>query len=230
MGNRYNIRINNNTGSTQNYNLISEKPQVTGFFNSNVWTNVYQSADSCPDGSTVEFETYKSYFGVVGTWRGGAMDGAGAIVTQSRQVTLGTLSPDGSKNPGTTLNMVVIDERMPSFDQNPAPQSAFVNAFEVDTGNDFTLRSATENNFFVGVASSPDGGNVVPIVTFRPEPGCQYQIQPSNTFYISFGQPMQVGQLVDLARMRQALRTDSNNSGPNVTTNHTPHGQLVVAR
>ncbi|KAF5633856.1 uncharacterized protein FTJAE_7008 [Fusarium tjaetaba] len=230
MVNRYTIRINNNTGSTQNYNLVADKPEVTGTSSSNVWTNVYQVGEGCPDGGQTEFEIWKTYYGIVGSWRGSPKEGTKVQVAQTRPVNLGTQSDDGSQNPGTTLNAVVIFERSISFDKNPAPQSAFVNAFEIDTGNDFTLQTATENNFFVGVAGSPDGGSTVPIATFRPEPGNQYQIKPSNAFYISFGQSLPVGQLVDVTRMRNPLRIDFANSGPNITINHAPNGQLVIAK
>ncbi|RKK94380.1 hypothetical protein BFJ68_g9878 [Fusarium oxysporum] len=161
MGNKYTIRINKNTGSDQNYNLLSEKPEISGVSKSNIWANVHQSNESCTDGATAEFEVWKTYHGIVGTWRGGAMDG---------------------------------------------------------------------DNFFIGVAGSPDGASSAPIATFRPEPGSQYQIHPSNVFFISAGQSMQVGQLVDVARMRNTLRIDFANSGPNVTVNHTPNGQLAIAR
>ncbi|KAJ4059287.1 hypothetical protein NW756_000129 [Fusarium oxysporum] len=83
--------------------------------------------------------------------------------------------------------MVVVNGQVPSFDSAPADQSAFMNAFEIDTGNDFTLEMTTDNNFFVGVAGSPDGARSTPIATFRPEPGNQYQIQPSNVIFISVG-------------------------------------------
>ncbi|KAF4335670.1 hypothetical protein FBEOM_10470 [Fusarium beomiforme] len=225
----YTIEINNNTGSPQNYALISEKPQVTGPHNSTVWSNVCQTAVYCPHEGNATFETNNSYFGIVGTWRGGAKDGASVTVTQSKEVTLGTVSADGSQNRGTSLRMVVMDGQSPSFDNSFAPPSAFVNAFQVDTGNDFTLQTAIENSFFVGVGNAFYDGSTVPLATFRPEPRCRYQIQPSNSFYISFGDPMQVGQMVDLAKMRQPLRIDFNN-GPNVTVNHTPTGQLVIAR
>ncbi|KAM5526297.1 hypothetical protein FOXYSP1_02341 [Fusarium oxysporum f. sp. phaseoli] len=191
MGNKYTIRINNNTGSDQNYNLLSEKPDITSVSKSNVW---------------------KTYYGIVGTWRGGAMDGGRVKIIQTKAVNLGSQSPDGSQIPGTTLNMGVVNGQVPSFGRAPADEFAFVDAFEIDTGNDFTLEMATDNNFFIGVAGSPDG------------------IQPYNVFFISVGQPMQVGQLVDVARMRNTLRIDFANSGPNVTVNHTPNGQLAIAR
>ncbi|KAH7494451.1 hypothetical protein IWW34DRAFT_793658 [Fusarium oxysporum f. sp. albedinis] len=230
MGNKYTIRINNNTGSDQNYNLLSEKPEISGVSKSNIWTNVHQSNESCTDGATAEFEVWKTYHGIVGTWRGGAMDGGRVKIVQTKAVNLGSQSPDGSQIPGTTLNMVVVNGEVPSFGRAPADESAFVNAFEIDTGNDFTLEMATDNNFFIGVAGSPDGASSAPIATFRPEPGSQYQIHPSNVFFISVGQSMQVGQLVDVARMRNTLRIDFANSGPNVTVNHTPNGQLAIAR
>ncbi|KAF5677088.1 hypothetical protein FCIRC_6815 [Fusarium circinatum] len=230
MGNKYTIRINNNTGSDQNYNLVADKPEVTGTSSSNVWTNVYQSSEGCPDGGQTEFEIWKTYYGIVGSWRGSPKEGTKVQIAQTKPVTLGTQSDDGSQNPGTTLNTVVVGGRSISFDRSPAPQSAFINAFEIDTGNDFTLQTATENNFLVGVAGSPDGSSSVPIATFRPEPGNQYQIKPANAFYISVGQSLQVGQMVDVARMRNSLRIDFANSGPNITINHAPTGQLVIAK
>ncbi|EXL93492.1 hypothetical protein FOIG_13627 [Fusarium odoratissimum NRRL 54006] len=157
------------------------------------------------------------------------MDGGRVKIIQTKAVKLGSQSPDGSQIPVATLNMVVVNGQVPSFGRAPA-ESAFVNAFEIDTGNDFTLEMATDNNFFIGVAGSPGGASSAPIATFRPEPGNQYQIQPSNVFFISVGQPMQVGQLVDVARMRNTLRIDFANSGPNVTVNHTPNGRLAIAR
>ncbi|RKL36685.1 hypothetical protein BFJ72_g8234 [Fusarium proliferatum] len=230
MVNKYTIVIRNNTGSSQNYNLVGEKPEVTGISSSNVWTNVYQSSEGCPDGGQTEFEIWKTYYGTVGSWRGSPKEGTKVQIAQAKAVNLGSQSDDGSQNPGTTLNMVVVNGRMPSFDRSPGPSSAFVNAFEIDTGNDFTLQTATENNFFVGVAGSPDGGSNVPLATFRPEPGNQYQIKPANTFYISSGQGLQVGQLVDVAKMRNSLRIDFANSSPNITINHAPNGQLVIVR
>ncbi|KAG5751637.1 hypothetical protein H9Q70_005693 [Fusarium xylarioides] len=194
MGNKYTICINNNTGSTQNYNLVADKPEVTGISNSNVWTNVYQSSDGCPDGGQTEFEIWKTYYGIVGSWRGSPKEGSKVQISQIKPMNLGSQSDDGSQNPGTTLNVVVVD------------------------------------NFFVGVAGSPDGSSTVPIATFRPEPGNQYQIKPSNAFYISSGQSLQVGQLVDVARMRNPLRIDFANSGPNITINHATNGQLVIAK
>ncbi|KAF5529901.1 hypothetical protein FPHYL_14172 [Fusarium phyllophilum] len=193
MGNKYTIRINNNTGSTQNYNLPS---------------------DGCPDGGQTEFEIWKTYYGIVGSWRGSPKEGSKAQITQMKPVNLGSQSDDGSQNPGTTLNVVVAGGRSLSFDRSQAPQSAFINAFEIDTGNDFTLETATENNFFVGVAGSPDGSSTVPIATFKPEPGNH----------------LQVGQLMDVARMRNPLRIDFANSGPNITIDHAPNGQLVIAK
>ncbi|KAF5531596.1 hypothetical protein FNAPI_13209 [Fusarium napiforme] len=193
MGNMYTIRINNNTGSTQSYNLVADKPEVTGTSSSSVWTSVYQGGESCPDGGQAEFGIWKTYYGIAGSWRGGPKEGSKVQISQFKP-------------------------------------SASVNAFEIDTGNDFTLQTATEKNFFVGVAGSPDGNSIVPIATFRPEPGNQYQIKPSNAFYLSFGQGLQVGQLVDVTRMRNPLRIDFANSGPNITINHAPNGQLVIAK
>ncbi|KAF5558554.1 hypothetical protein FMEXI_319, partial [Fusarium mexicanum] len=128
---------------TQNYN-VAEKPEVTGTSNNNVWTNVYQPSEGCPDGGQTKFEIWKTYYGIVGSWRGSPKEGTKAQIAQTKPVTLGSQSDDGSQNSGTTLNTVVVGGRSISFDRSPAPQSEFVNAFEIDTGNDFTLQTATE--------------------------------------------------------------------------------------
>ncbi|OAQ73138.1 hypothetical protein VFPPC_12931 [Pochonia chlamydosporia 170] len=127
--------------------------------------------------------------------------------------------------------MTVLNAVTPSFDKVPAPSAAWNNAYEVDTGNDFTLEIATDNNFFVGLASSPDGSSSVPTATFKPEPGNQYQIQPVNTYYVTYGSTFAVGELLDVAKLpKQALQIDFTIRGPTVTINHTPDGKLVIAK
>lgn len=145
MPNKFTIVINNNTGSPQNYNLFSEKPEITGVVKSSIWTNIYQVAQSTPDGATAEFEMWKNYFAIVGTWKGGEKAGAKVSIKQTKAVTLGTKQGDGTVTPGTTLNMTVLNAVTPSFDKVPAPSAAWNNAYEVDTGNDFTLEIATDS-------------------------------------------------------------------------------------
>ncbi|KAG9508297.1 hypothetical protein J7337_001861 [Fusarium musae] len=231
MVNKYTIVINNRSGIYQNYTLFTEKPEVTGISNSSIWTNVYQASDVIFDSADAQFEMLENYHAIVGKWKGGPKEGARVGIGQTKKVNLGSLSDDGSLNPGTTLNMVSVDGGWaPSFDRSQPPQSAFINAFEIDTGNDFTVETAIQNNFFVGVAGSPNDSSSSPIATFRPEPGNRYQIKPSNVFYISFGQRLQVGQLVDVAKIRNPLRIDFANSGPNIIINHTPTGELIIAK
>ncbi|KAF7557635.1 hypothetical protein G7Z17_g522 [Cylindrodendrum hubeiense] len=209
----------------------NEKPEITGVVKSNIWTNVYQVAQGTPDDATAEFEMWKNYYAIVGTWKGGEKVGSKVSITQTKAVTLGSKAPDASDVPGTTLNMSVIGSGAPSFDKTPAPSSAWNNAYEVDTGSDFTLDIATERNFFVGLASSPDGASSVPTATFKPEPGNQYQIQPVNTYYITFGSTFSVGQLLDVAKLsKKPLLVDFTVRGPTVTINHNPDGQLVIAK
>ncbi|KAF5003952.1 hypothetical protein FDECE_9541 [Fusarium decemcellulare] len=231
MVNKFTIIVNNRTGSPQNYNLFSEKPEISGVVKSNIWTNVYQVAEGTPDSATAEFEMWKNYYAIVGTWKGGQKAGAKVSITQTKAVSLGSKAPDDSDIPGTTLNMTVVNNAAPSFDKAPAPSSAWNNAYEVDTGHDFTLEIATERNFFVGLASSPDGASSVPTATFKPEPGNQYQIQPVNTYYLTYGSTFSVGQLLDVAKLsKKPLPIDFTVYGPVVTINHTADGQLVIAK
>ncbi|KAG4264812.1 hypothetical protein FPRO03_00096 [Fusarium proliferatum] len=230
MVNKFTIVINNRSGSSQNYTLFTEKPEVTGISKSSIWTNAYQTADGTPDGATAEFELWKNYYAIVGKWKGGAKDGAKAFVSQAQPVTLGSTAGDGSLVSGTTLSISVANGNA-SIDRATNNDTARSGAFEVDTKNDFTLEIVTENNIFVGVASSPDGNDRVATATFRPEPGNQYQIQPSNVFYVATGPSFQTGQLLDPAKLgRQPIKIDFNVRSPVVTINHTPDGQLVVAK
>ncbi|KAF4443315.1 hypothetical protein F53441_11467 [Fusarium austroafricanum] len=61
MVNRFTIIINNRTGSSQSYSLITEKPNVSGI-DSNVWPSVFQTAEDMPDGAQTTFEMYKNYY------------------------------------------------------------------------------------------------------------------------------------------------------------------------
>ncbi|UPK95315.1 hypothetical protein LCI18_006250 [Fusarium solani-melongenae] len=220
MSNKYTIIINNRTGSPQNYNLFSEKPDIVGVVRSSIWSNIYQVAEATPDGAIVQFEMWKRYYAIVGTWRGGEKAGAKVSITQTRGVTLGTKVGDDSNAPGTTLNMAVING-----------SSAWNNAYEIDTGNDFTLDVATERNFFIVLASSPDGASSLPTATFKPKPGNQYQIQPINTYYITYGGVFQVGELLDVAKLpKKPLAVDFTVRGPAVVINHNPDGKLVIAK
>ncbi|KAL2674004.1 hypothetical protein Neosp_012450 [[Neocosmospora] mangrovei] len=97
--------------------------------------------------------------------------------------------------------MAVVTGVTPSFEKAPAESSAWNNAYEVDTGNDFTLEVATEGNFFIGLASSPDGASSVPTATFKPEP-----------------------------LPKKPLAVDFTVRGPAVVINHNPDGKLVIAK
>ncbi|KAF5020612.1 hypothetical protein F66182_7361 [Fusarium sp. NRRL 66182] len=231
MVNKFTIIINNHTGSPQNYNLFSEKPEISGVVKSNIWTNVYQVAEGTDDGATAEFEMWKNYYAIVGTWKGGQKAGAKVSITLTKPVTLGSKASDDSDVPGTTLNMTIVNGTTPSFVKAPAEPTAYNNAYEVDTGNDFTLDDATERNFFVGLASSPDGTSSVPTATFKPEPGNQYQIQPVNQYYITYGTNFSVGQLLDVSKLsKKPLLIDFTVQGSKVVVNHTANGQLVIAK
>lgn len=116
-----------------------------GVVKSSIWSNIYQVAEATPDGAIAQFEMWKRYYVIVGTWRSGEKAGAKVSITQTKGVTLGTKAGDDSDVPGTTLNMAVVNGVTPSFEKAPAESSAWNNAYEVDTGNDFTLEVATES-------------------------------------------------------------------------------------
>ncbi|KAI5201223.1 hypothetical protein E4T42_08723 [Aureobasidium subglaciale] len=248
MPNKYSITIYNKTGSPQNYNLFTEKPNITGVVQSNIWTNIYQIAHSTPDGASAEFEMWKQYYAISGTWRGGEKEGAKVSISQTRPVTLGAKANDDSPINGTTLNLVVIDKVTPSFDKVDPEATSYNNAYEVVTGNDFTLADANDSeyslvdflstqrlttidNFFIGLASSPDGSKSSPTATFKPEPGNSYQIEPVNTYYITYGGTFAVGELLNVAKLsKKPLAIDFTTHKADVAVNHNADGTFVIVK
>lgn len=67
-------------------------------------------------------------------------------VSSERDVILGSLKDDGTAVPGTTLQLIV-DEDAPQFSDSPLPNNASPNAFEIQTGNDFTVALAKQGEF-----------------------------------------------------------------------------------
>ncbi|KEQ96314.1 hypothetical protein AUEXF2481DRAFT_38566 [Aureobasidium subglaciale EXF-2481] len=174
---------------------------------------------------------WKQYYAISGTWRGGEKEGAKVSISQTRPVTLGAKANDDSPINGTTLNLVVIDKVTPSFDKVDPEATSYNNAYEVVTGNDFTLADANDNNFFIGLASSPDGSKSSPTATFKPEPGNSYQIEPVNTYYITYGGTFAVGELLNVAKLsKKPLAIDFTTHKADVAVNHNADGTFVIVK
>ena len=89
------------------------------------------------------------------------------------------------------------------------------------------LRSSSLDNFIIGLGSGPSDTEVAPIAVFTPQPNVKYQIQPVNTYYISYGE-YTPGDLIDVTMLGQTVAVDFAHHSPNVVINHTERGSLVV--
>jgi hypothetical protein len=84
-------------------------------------------------------------------------------------------------------------------------------------------------NYIVGLGGSRNGqGFDGPLASFVPDPAVEYQILPSNTWYLTFGDYRQ-GSLITKERVGGPLvAIDFNNLPGDVTIVHDYSGRLVL--
>ncbi|KAH7146279.1 hypothetical protein EDB81DRAFT_934207 [Dactylonectria macrodidyma] len=228
MVNKYNIKVINKSGAQQQYALFNKPPIVTGRVQGQIWSNVFAKGNT-PKGSSANFTVYNQYYAVVGTSNGAPNVGVEVNVTGDREVQLGTTNPNGTAVPGTTLQLLV-SEDAPQFSDNPLPNGSYPNAFEIQTGNDFTLQQATKGRYVIGLGGSKSGNGVDgPAATFVPEPGVRYQIQPLNTYYLAVGD-FSKGSLIDVTKIGSTTVAVDFATSPtdDVVIVHDDHGNLNI--
>ncbi|KAJ0305871.1 hypothetical protein COL5a_002674 [Colletotrichum fioriniae] len=228
MVNKYNITVQNQSGSQQQYVLFSKPPKVTGRVQGQIWSNIFATGNT-PRGSRTIFSVLSQYYAIVATSQGSPSMGVEVDVSSERDVILGSLKDDGTAVPGTTLQLIV-DEDAPQFSDSPLPNSASPNAFEIQTGNDFTVALAKQGNYLIGLGGSRTGdGQDGPLATFIPEPSVRYQIQPLNTYYLTVGS-YRKGEIIDASKIGGSIvaidftKLRSNN----VVIVHDDHGNLNI--
>lgn len=226
MPNTYTIRVINNSGAQQKYAFFTEKPQVTGRVQGQIWQNVFASAGAAPS-QTAVITVYQQYFAMCGSSQGKPADGVTVNVTGMSLVTLGSKARDGTQLPGTTLPFTVIDE-VPQFGAEVA-KTSYVNAYQVNTDGSFTVKDAQNNNYVIGLGGSSGGGRTGPAVTFMPEPNVQYQIQPSNTYWVTFGD-YKAGNIIDVLKVGMKVPVDFTQLPNDVTVIHDENGNLTVQK
>jgi len=145
MVNIYKITVQNDSGSQRKYALFNKAPQVTGSVQGEIWGNVFASK-TVPPGDSVTFKITNKYYAFVGSSEGKPGDQVQISVGGSREVNLGSKKANGQLSPGTTLDMVVIDDA-PQFTRDiPAP-SAYADSFSIQTG-DFDRKQAERGRFY----------------------------------------------------------------------------------
>ncbi|OAL36095.1 hypothetical protein AYO20_04509 [Fonsecaea nubica] len=231
MVNQFTINVVNNSGSQQNYAFFTEIPKITGKVQNKIWQNVFVNKGAA-DSQTVSvniFERKSLHFPVSRSLssQGTPADGVTVSVAGMAPVTLGIQNADGTQVPGTTLPFTVVDQ-VPQFGPKTA-DSSFVNAFEIDTDGSFTTKDAQNNHYVVGLGGSAGGGKTGPTVTFVPEPHVQYQIQPTNTYWVTFGD-YTPGNIIDVTKIGMKVSVDFTKLPNNVTIKHDEHGNLTVQK
>ncbi|KAM0481097.1 hypothetical protein ACHAP7_004665 [Fusarium lateritium] len=206
------IKVQNSTGSQQTYALFNKDPQVHGQVQGQVWSNVFSTA-RVPDHAMAAFSM-----------------GVGVNVSAERPVKLGSTNPDGTHIPGSSVQLVV-EDGAPQISNNSSPDNAFSGAFAIGTQNDFSTSEASNNNYIVGLGGSREGqGFDGPLASFVPAPGVEYQIQPSSTWYLTFGDYRQ-GSLISTQKIGGSVATiDFSKLPGDVTIVHDNRGRLVLQR
>ena len=82
----------------------------------------------------------------------------------------------------------------------------------------------------IGLASRDvkSGNDPAAAATFQPEPNVSYQIQPVNTYHLTFGS-FSKGNMIDAAKLSNTLVTvDYTVQNDDVTIVHNQYGNLVI--
>ncbi|KAL6918271.1 hypothetical protein ACHAP8_007533 [Fusarium lateritium] len=229
MPNTYTITIQNNSGTNQNYALFSEPPKLESSVSSKVWTNAVKTAHAGPNSATT-FTISSQFFAYVGSSSGvPGQDDVTVSVSSSNEVELGSSDLAGNAKKGTTLKMDVID-MAPQFTGAAAPggkQGAFgIQTAAGNEQNQFTYNNAKDNGWVIGLGKIVNG-QTVPAATIIPQPNCSYQIQPINTWYISYGS-YRAGQVCnfEMSSLQKATVNFSNSSNARVV--HSPGGEITT--
>lgn len=226
MVNKYTITVRNKSGAQQHYALFNKPPKVTGRVQGQIWSNVFATGNT-PNKSQAHFSLYTQYFAIVGSSQGTPANGVVVDVSGERPVNLGYTQSNGKHVAGTTLALQVTDGA-PQFSETPYPDGSYVNAFEIKTGPDFTIAEAKKGNYMIGLGGSKTGNsNDGPSATFVPEPNVDYQVEPVNTYYLTFGDYTK-GALIDTNKIGTMATIDFNQLDSDVVIVHDEHGILNI--
>lgn len=240
------IKVQNRTGSNQSYALFNEAPRVEGHVQGKVWSNIFETKRS-PNGAVASFSVSSQYFAFTGISEGSPEDGVGVDVSSEKPITLGSLRSDGEHVPGSTVQISGEDHAL-RFGNDSSPDSGFVGAFAIRSGSDFSSSDAKRgksswikdsifksltyatDNYIVGLGGSRNGqGFDGPLASFVPEPTVQYQVLPSSTWYLTFGDYRQAS-LISQDRVGAVVAINFNNLPANVTVVHDESGNLKLQR
>ncbi|KAK9418682.1 hypothetical protein SUNI508_07939 [Seiridium unicorne] len=230
MPNSYVITIKNNSDAAQDYSIFNAKPVINGKVQKDIYSNVFCNFSTAKN-DTAEVTLSTQYKAVVGSHR---QDGEAVQVKvgQTRDVNLGLANDDGTVTNGTTLEFTRAAENgAPTFSEDELASAGFANAFAIKcpANSGWAKSDAIANNWVIGLGLSSSEG-MGPTATFIPEPGPTYQIQPSNTFYISPNMFIK-GRLMDVAKIGDAIAIDFTKFPTGkVTIVHGKQGGLTIQK
>ncbi|KAL5610442.1 hypothetical protein FOBRF1_006559 [Fusarium oxysporum] len=210
----YKITIKNQTGDYQDYSFFNERPTVAGGpTGGDIWSNVMKTAKRTSGKNGIAtFEVSTEYFAICGTVQGQAGNGGKVSVSKTVPIQLGKLSA-GKTTLGSTVPVTVTDKSSIDMDDPKNPGLGKIANFQFDTSfsnpqNAFTSADAKANNLLIGIAASQDGDLGTAMGTFHPAPNVRYQIQPKATYYVTFGNNFQVGELVKAEMVGNTMAVD----------------------
>ncbi|KAF2654478.1 hypothetical protein K491DRAFT_717080 [Lophiostoma macrostomum CBS 122681] len=167
MVNQYTINVNNQSGIDQQYAIFNDTPTVTTGPGDNhadplIWSNVFATANT-PLNESATFIIFKQWSAQIST-------------------------SDGSPEPGTSVELTEgpNEKNFPQFKSPPPKAAGEVSKFQFVTDNNFSNSDAKQWDWLIGFGSS-NGSEIGPASLFTPEANVQYQIEPVNHFYLSFG-------------------------------------------
>ncbi|KAK3168114.1 hypothetical protein OEA41_004560 [Lepraria neglecta] len=216
----YAIVVENDTGSSQTYTILQERPHISPEISrlENTHSGTITMQAKAPNEQTVAFTLYRTYYAMCGSSQSGQIGDASVLVFGEKPVTLGTTSSD---SPGSTVLVSAIDGTL-QFDEMELPAGGFQNSFEIRTSNTFTSEEAKENKYMVGFGVSVSNTNEEsngPSSLFTPEPNKTYQINPSTVLYLTYGSYAKDG-VIDISKAEKLLKINFDVTKERVTVIH----------
>ncbi|KAK2601682.1 hypothetical protein QQS21_004757 [Conoideocrella luteorostrata] len=226
-----NITITNATGSPQSYALFSAPPTVTPEARSmrSSFILVLRGLASATGQAffTLPKEPLYAVCGVM--YSGESTVEMQLDVLDTRLIQLGRTADDSSLVPGTTLDLI-IRRQTPTFANRPdIPPSAKKGCFCIRTSSEFSHNEARADDYVVGVSLFKKlSRHFGPYTTFRPAPGMEYQVQPSNKFYLAIGDYNMRSRVPDGLDKRSLLIDFDVLELDDVQVYHNEQGRLTV--
>ncbi|EHK47165.1 uncharacterized protein TrAtP1_010180 [Trichoderma atroviride] len=198
MSTSYTISIENNRGANTNYATFMEPPEFTGGLQPfmNVWYTAF-----VPQGGSFELRTGMDFYAWTGTVPTAPVPG---VVVTSGMSLLARLGNDSV--PGSTFQKKVI-QNFPVIEETSP--SAVSGAYEIKTGQDFTMPN---NTYLVGLAKVNNRGQVTPVASVAPRNDMSIQITPKMKFFITESQQIS-GEIVDYHAVTREGATIDFSSG-----------------